>query len=117
MKTFGEYLKELRISKGFSLREFCRKAEIDPTLLSRIERNILPPPHKIAMLEKLRLTLNLAEDSNEFRTLKELAIMARLPQELLSPRIMAKLPVFFKITNTAKANSTELNKLIEIMLQ
>lgn len=39
MKNIGEILRELRETKGLLLREVGAKLSIDPTLLSKIERN------------------------------------------------------------------------------
>jgi len=39
MKNIGEILRELRENKGLLLREVGAKLSIDPTLLSKIERN------------------------------------------------------------------------------
>ncbi len=39
MKNIGEILRELRDKKGLLLREVGAKLSIDPTLLSKIERN------------------------------------------------------------------------------
>lgn len=39
MKNIGDTLRELRESKGLLLREVGAKLSLDPTLLSKIERN------------------------------------------------------------------------------
>jgi transcriptional regulator with XRE-family HTH domain len=38
MKSFGEYIRDARTSLGLLLREVAAKMQIDPSLLSRIER-------------------------------------------------------------------------------
>lgn len=38
MKSFGEYIRVLRISRGLFLRQVAASLQIDPSLLSRIER-------------------------------------------------------------------------------
>jgi len=38
MKSFGESIRELRTSAGLLLREVAAQLDIDPSLLSRIER-------------------------------------------------------------------------------
>ena len=38
MKTFGEAIRELRESRGLLIKEVAADLEIDPSLLSRIER-------------------------------------------------------------------------------
>jgi HTH-type transcriptional regulator, competence development regulator len=43
MKTFGELIRGLRESRGMLLREVAANLEIDPSLLSRIERGDKSP--------------------------------------------------------------------------
>ncbi len=38
MKTFGEHIRDIRNASGLLLREVAARLEIDPSLLSRIER-------------------------------------------------------------------------------
>lgn len=38
MKTFGEHIRDIRNASGLLLREVAAGLEIDPSLLSRIER-------------------------------------------------------------------------------
>lgn len=37
MKSFGESIRELRESRGLSIREVAAKIEVDPSFLSRVE--------------------------------------------------------------------------------
>jgi transcriptional regulator with XRE-family HTH domain len=43
LKTIGETLRGLRESKGFLLREVAAAIQIDPTLLSKVERGARKP--------------------------------------------------------------------------
>lgn len=43
-KTFGQLLRERRISKGFSLRKFAALVGISPTYLSQVEQDNVDPP-------------------------------------------------------------------------
>ncbi len=43
MKFFGEHLRSLRISRKLLLREVAAGLQIDPSLLSRIERGLKRP--------------------------------------------------------------------------
>lgn len=38
-KTFGDRIRELRMQKGMTLRKFAEAAEIQPSLVSKYERN------------------------------------------------------------------------------
>ncbi len=42
--TFGQKLREKRLSRGFSLRKFAAMIGVSPTYLSQIENNVLDPP-------------------------------------------------------------------------
>ena len=48
MKNIGQILRELRESKGLLLREVGAELSLDPTLLSKIERNDRMPTKKQA---------------------------------------------------------------------
>ena len=43
MKKFGDLVTEQRLSLGMTIREFCMKNNINPVVLSKIERNIQLP--------------------------------------------------------------------------
>ena len=81
MKTFGEYIKELRISKEITLREFCKIAKHDPSNWSKIERGILPPPKGKIVLENIALTLKLPKGSEEYYNIFDLAAISFIPKE------------------------------------
>ncbi|MFL5330485.1 MAG: helix-turn-helix domain-containing protein [Gemmataceae bacterium] len=42
--TFGEFLREKRMAKGFSLRKFAEKVGVSPTYLSQVEQGNVDPP-------------------------------------------------------------------------
>ncbi len=53
MKNIGETLRELRESKGLLLREVGAVLSIDPTLLSKIERNDrMPTKEQVSALSE-----------------------------------------------------------------
>jgi transcriptional regulator with XRE-family HTH domain len=43
-KTFGQTLRDLRRSKGFSQRELADKVGVDFSYISKVENDRLPPP-------------------------------------------------------------------------
>jgi ribosome-binding protein aMBF1 (putative translation factor) len=43
-EMFGEFIKERRVAKGISLREFCKRMETDASNWSKVERGLLAPP-------------------------------------------------------------------------
>lgn len=42
--TFGQTLREKRLAKGFSLRQFALNAGVSPTYLSGVEQDKVAPP-------------------------------------------------------------------------
>lgn len=53
----GKFIKQKRQQKGLSLNKFATEAEIDPTILCRIEN--LRQGIKLEILEKISLALNM----------------------------------------------------------
>jgi DNA-binding XRE family transcriptional regulator len=43
-RTFGQMLREKRITKGFSLRKFAELVGVSPTYLSQVEQDNVDPP-------------------------------------------------------------------------
>jgi transcriptional regulator with XRE-family HTH domain len=44
MDSFGKVVRQLREDAGISLRKFALLLEMSPAYLSKLERDILPPP-------------------------------------------------------------------------
>lgn len=54
---WGEYIKNLRIENGWSLRAFCKEVHIDPSRWSKIERGIAHLPTDKSFLEDVEFHL------------------------------------------------------------
>jgi transcriptional regulator with XRE-family HTH domain len=116
MITFGEFVKNLRIKKYLTLREFCRIANLDASNWSKIERAIFPPPKSKRVIQEIAKVLNLAENSEDFNTLFDLATIGYIPSELISDqKVIDKLPVFFRTLRGEKPTRKELEGLIKIL--
>lgn len=50
---FGGVLKDTREAKGISLRELCRRADLDPGNYCKMEGGTLPPPPSKAELDNI----------------------------------------------------------------
>ena len=90
MTAFGKYIKSQREklyknNKSFSLRGVAKKAEIQASYLSKIERGLQPPPGEES-IKRLSKTLN--EDSDIL-----LALAGKISSELQS--IILKRPQLF----------------------
>jgi len=116
METFGEYIKSLRISKQITLRDFCKKADLDPSNWSKIERGISPPPKSTLVLTSIAHALNISDKSEEYNTLYDLAAISHIPKELVTDKeIFEKLPVFFRTARGDSPNRKELEKLFKLI--
>ena len=116
MLIFGEFIKQLRLQKRITLREFCRLAGIDPSNWSKIERGMLPPPKSKMLLEEIARILKIQKNSDDWYTLMDLAAITHIPTELLSDQsIIEKLPVFFRTLRGQKPTEEELENLIKLI--
>ena len=118
MEAFGGYVKNLRLKKRLTLRDFCRKTEMDPSNWSKVERGLLPPPRSKEILERLARVLGLEDNSEEFLALIDLAVIAHVPTELIpDSAIINSLPIFFRTIRGEKPSHEELEKLIDLIRQ
>lgn len=116
MLDFGAYIKQIRLQKRVTLREFCRITGIDPSNWSKIERGILLPPKSKKTLEEIAKVLKIEKESEEWYTLMDLAAIGYIPKELLADQsIVEKLPVFFRTLRGQKPTREELENLINMV--
>ncbi len=82
--TFGEFLRSRRLATGLTLIELGELANFDPANLSRLERDLMPPPASEEVLERLARALGITKYGLEWHTMVDLAAAARgrLPGDL-----------------------------------
>jgi len=115
---FGEFIKERRIKKGISLREFCKMIEVDASNWSKIERGLLGPPQDEEKLKKIAEVLKIKVGSAPWGEMKDLASIDAgiIPDDIRSDeRVLKSLPMFFRTLRSDKPTSEELDKLIEMV--
>ncbi len=116
MVTFGDFVKNFRIKQNITLREFCRLNDLDPSNWSKIERGLLSPPKSKQVLTAIAESLNMSSDSEDYKTLLDLAAISQIPSHLLSDQsILEKLPVFFRTLRGEKPTRKELEKILKIL--
>ena len=99
-----------------TLREFCRKAKLDPSNWSKIERGVLQPPKSRVVLGEIASILDLSKESEDWYALMDLAAINYIPKELLSDEsVVDKLPVFFRTLRGQKPSREELEELVRII--
>ena len=113
---FGELIFELRIKRGLTLREFCRKTELDPGNWSKIERGIHNPPKSREVLMRVAGALEIKKGSDSWHSLFELASISFVPAELMdNPSVVNMLPVLFRTVRGEKPDKKTLEKLVEML--
>ena len=119
--TFGEFVRIRRLDVGLSLREFCTKAETDPSNWSKIERGLLPAPANRSAkggLESLAKLLKLKKGDKDWYTFFDLASLSqqRIPDDVYEDEdVVSALPVFFRTVRGEKPTEEELDILIALL--
>lgn len=110
--TFAEFIRNKRIEAGYTLREFCKAIETDPSNWSKIERGIKKPPQSKSVLEEIAAKLKLEPDTETYKELFDFAAISTIPNELIEDEIIDQLPIFFRTVRLEKPTEPELRKLI-----
>lgn len=112
---FGQKIREIRVAKEITLRQFCMQAEVDPSNWSKIERGLIAPPTD---LDKICAALDIQPGSPEWHELSNLSHLERgmLPKTVLdNEQVMAALPIFFRTARGEKPTAEELEQVIEVI--
>lgn len=118
MKTntkFNDFVKKARIEKRTSLREFCRKTDLDPSNWSKIERGYLLPPKDPETLGKIAEGLGFEKDGENYKILFELAAIASIPAGIIEENVLEKIPLFFRTLRGNKPTEAELRELFNFV--
>jgi len=118
LQKFGNILYDLRLKKGLTLREMCRKVAYDPSNWSKIERGKLPPPNDRKTLELWAKVIGLKRESKEFQEFIYLASTSQgiIPAEILSEKeLVAILPAFFRTLKNKHLTKKDLDKIIKLI--
>jgi len=116
-ETFGQFVRERRLSLDLGLRDFCDTAGLDPGNYSKIERGLAKPPTG-EKLEPYRLTLKIERESEDDKELQRLAFVSagKIPTQIMSDKELAgKLPVLFRTLEEGKLTEEALDKLYEMV--
>ena len=113
---FGRNIKEIRLKKKLSLREFSRRIQMDASNWNKIEREVKPPPQDEEKLMKISQVLGISLESDQYSTLKDLAAIDSgiIPRDLLNDEETLKsLPIFFRTIRNRRPTEEQLRELIE----
>lgn len=115
--TFGKLLRDLRVKRGFGLRAFAKKVNMQPSNLSFIENGRVPPPQDESILFRMANLLDLKKGSPEWGQLFDLAVEGRknrLPADIAADREMRDLlPVMLRTVANQKLKASDLKELIQ----
>jgi len=118
LEKFGNLLKNLRITRGLTLREACRLAGYDPSNWSKIERGILSPPSNEKDLKNWAKILGIAENKKQTQEFIDTAKIAQgsIPQDILSQDVLVeRLPAFFRTLRNKKPTKKEIDRLVKLI--
>ena len=118
--SFGETVKNLRIAKKVTLRQFCQEHGCDPSNWSKIERGINPPPKDEETLMAWAKALGLKPKTEAWQNFMLEAEVSRgnIPREVMNdPALLEKLPAFFRTIRGSGVGGRELDNLIEKITQ
>ena len=115
-ETFGVYLRQLRLKKGFGLRSFAKKVDWLPSNYSNLENDKINPPRDSDMLFKIARALQLSKDSEEWSKLFDLAANSpeRIPADLVKyVNEVELMPLMLRTVANKKLSKEQIKKLIE----
>lgn len=118
IQTFGEFFRRKRVEAGVTLRRFCDRFGLDPAYISRLERDLLPPPEDKGKLQGLAKALSIPEDSEEWVNFFDLAYIAkgRVPEDVLKrPKSIKYLPLLFRTARGERLSKKRLKELINLI--
>ena len=114
--SFGEMVKNLRIEKKMTLRQFCQEYGYDPSNWSKIERGVNLPPKDEETLEHWAKALGLKPKTEAWKSFMVEAEVSRgnIPRDVMNdPALLGKLPAFFRTVRGSEVGERELDNLIE----
>ena len=111
---FSTTVKELRIAKRLTLRQFCQELGLDPSNWSKVERGVNPPPGDVHALEKLAQFFGLTADRKQVFFDDAAVSRNELPKDLADDVLFKQaLPAFFRACRDHKLTEDQLLNLAE----
>ncbi|MCL2688654.1 MAG: helix-turn-helix domain-containing protein [Chitinispirillia bacterium] len=110
-KDFGTFVREIRISIGFTLRKFCEEFGYDLETYSKMERGFASPPSSMNGQTKLAKELCLHEGSDGWKQFFSHILDCKgkfHPLGLTEEESIVQLPLVFKTTHGEKLDEDKL---------
>jgi len=114
--SFGKMLRQIRVDKNITLREFSRTIGYDPSNVSKIERGITPPPATI-VLKTWAEALNLKPNSGEYQEFMDSASLARnrIPEDSPAAFRNKLLPAMLRTVRSQNLTEQDFERLIKLL--
>lgn len=82
---FGPYLKQLRLERRITLRDFAKRSRQDVGYLSRVERGVITPPQHPEALENIAEALEIESGGPQWANLVDYSAVdnANVPDDLM----------------------------------
>ena len=115
-QAFGELFKKRRMELDMTLREFCRKHELDPGNMSRMERGLLPPPTSKEKLAEYAKMLRIKKGSDDWYSFFDLAVACagRIPDDIMADEeLVRRLPAVFRTMRGEQVTEEQLDELAD----
>jgi len=116
--TFGEFFNMKRRAFGLTLREFCRQNGFDVGNLSKMERNLLPPPQDREKLEEYAKALKIKKGTDDWLKFFDLAYVfsGRIPKDIMDNKeIVPALPLLFRTIKDKAVTAKDLDDIIKVL--
>lgn len=116
--TFGEFFNKKRRDLGLTLREFCRQGSFDVGNMSKLERDLLPPPQDREKLEAFAKALKIEKGSDDWFKFFDFASVSsgRIPEEIMNDeKIVKALPVLFRTIKDKAVTEKDLDDIIKTL--
>lgn len=115
-KAFGEFLYDLRLERGLTLRRFCQIGGFDPGNVSKVERGRMAPPQSEEKLAEYARALGLEEGSDEWRYFIDLGMASagQIPPDMLSDEeFVSRIPVLLRTVKGQRLTPEKMDELID----
>lgn len=116
--TFGGFFNIKRKELGLTLREFCRQNEFDVGNMSKLERDLLPPPQDRDKLEAYAKALQIKKGSDDWLNFFDLASVfsGRIPEDIMdNKKIVPALPLLFRTIKDKAVTKKDLDDIIKAL--
>lgn len=113
---FGEFMKNQRLARDLTLRDFCRATGEDPSNWSKVERGILPPPTDETRLEKIAGVLGIVGENIRDFIDKAITAAGSLPNFVMTNEVLLdQLPAFLRTVDNIKPSEEDFRRIIDLL--